>query len=891
MISKKNSSQKLQYHREEFINFCAINNETEIQNGLQIKAWGNDEGDREELKKQFGDNKIIPKKFNHFKKLFFTLFSPFNVLLWSIAIIQLIIYLTNKQEIIDLVSVIIILFMIFLASIVDYIQDYKAFKMNTDLNQMIENNVYILNKKVSNFHNVKIPELINGLNLIKQSELTQGDVIYLSAGDQVPADGRILWDKNLFVDQSSFTGEAELISKRCGPTIANENIFNLENIIYQNSKVSSGQCFAVILNVGENTYSNAMLKFNENSEGPTEYEIGLKKVTKIILLSLLFAFPLVFLLSFWKSGLLISSLIFAISLVVSITPESLPAIMTLNLHEGAKRLRQAKIVAKNNATTQSLGAVDLLCTDKTGTLTNSNITITDYKNFQQENSLQVFWYAYLNAYNQSNIANNIDIAILDQYPNKDNQIDEFNLLLEKPFTHDRRLVSVLLNKKTNQKFLQITKGSFEEILRVCKFVFENNKIRELTPSDHQTISENFEKIFAQGFRCIGVAFKEFLDINDFNEADCVYMGAIIFKDEVKPEVKSVIELLYKNNVDLKILTGDSQPASQLVANQVGILNPKAIQGEELAALKKADFAIAVQEQNIFCKLTPFQKAAVVEELQNQGHCVAFIGDGVNDSPALRQSDVGISVNNAAAVAKASSDAIMLEKDLLVLEKALLQGRHIFSNAIKYIKISVANNFSLMLTLIIALIWLDFQPMAPIHLLFQNLLYDFTNLIFVWDSVDSEVLIKPRKWSTKSILPFGLYNGLVATIISIINFAIIGYGFNLIAQINGGSELALKQFQAAFFLESFLTHMLLSLVYRTQHLAFFKSNPPWKILAIIGFFTIITFSIIFLPNLNGYLGFAYPPLLWLALIPGLLIFAWLLGELSKFSYQMIFKTWL
>ncbi|AXK51226.1 HAD-IC family P-type ATPase [Spiroplasma alleghenense] len=874
--------------KSEFFNIYNLDNDA-FKDKFGLKEWGLKEEEIISRKNDFGSNKIYNNSFNHWRKIFFSLFAPFNLLLWIIAIIQLVIYLTQGYEPIDMISFAIIIFMIFLSTSVDYFQDYKAYKMNKKLTQLIENHILVLRSKVDVFEDDSIKNLNSKLVLVEEGELTIGEVIYLSSGDKVPADARIVWSKNLTVDQSDFTGESEWIKKSISNKgNLNDNIFDLENIIYQNSKVTSGNCFAVVFGVGPKTYSNSM---NENDEknNVTEYELGLKKVTKVLLLTLVVIFPLVLLIMFLKNGLIVSSLVFAISLIVSITPESLPAIMTLNLYEGSKRLKNTKIVVKNNSTTQTLGAIDILCTDKTGTLTNSQIYLENYLNFDLQEDGDLLNLAFLNANFQSIISNEIDKTILRKNIYTPDDLKEMKLIDEIPFTHERRLVSTQIFQ--DKFYCQITKGGIEEILETISHVKTNGEIKKINIDDFESIKTKANFYSNQGYRLVGLGYKKSQSIFKIEEKNLIFLGFLIFTDTIKDGVGEVVELIYKNNVDLKILTGDSVSNSLRVAQTVGLRESKAISGKELEKLNNEELQAIASNYNVFCKLTPFQKAEIIKTLQDKNHCVGFLGDGVNDSIALKQSDVGISVNTASSIAKASADAIMLEKDLLVLEKAFLQGRHIFTNAIKYIKISVTNNFSFMLTLIIALLWFDFQPMLPLHLLMQNLLYDFTNLIFVWDNVDKQAIIKPKQWSTKSILPFAAFNAIAATIISVINFAIIGYGFGLVARIQGGDTNALQMFQAAFFLESFLTHMMISIIYRTDRISIFQSNVNWIILVIISSFAVIVFGMVFIPNLNNRLGFQSPPIIWISVLPALIITTWFLGEGNKLFYQKIFKSWI
>ncbi|MDQ0567665.1 HAD-IC family P-type ATPase [Mycoplasma yeatsii] len=878
-LNKKTNSQ-LKYKNEEYVKNISKAKLDKIEKILDSQI-GLDDKQREQNTSKFKNNYIVVKKFPIIKKMLESLVEPFSILLWIIGIIEFGIFTFVDRNAITLISAIMIIFMIFLASTVDFIQEYRAYQTNLELNKMIENHFLVLNKKITNikelnFDNVK-PDLIE----LEQSKLTIGDVVLLNQGDIVPSDCRIIWNDNLYVDQSTLTGENNAIKKDINNK--NKNLIELENILFKETTIVSGSCLAVVINVSENNYANSLLQSAEE-ESVSDYEKSMSKVTKILVFSILTLVPIITLISLIRNDFsnYSSAIIFGLSIAVSLTPEALPAIISSNLKLGSKKLSKEKVVIKKLSVIQNMGSVNVVATDKTGTLTLENINLNDYKDLNNQSSDLLKQYLYYNAYFQRNLFNNIDKAIVNANLNVD--LTKIKLLDEQQFSHETRINSVLIND--SKQNIQITKGSVEEMLEIISFV-NDKKVIKINDEIKNKIIKQANTWSEKGYRVILIATK----ITDQIETnDLVYQGMAMFEDVIKPEVEQAIETFKKYGVDVKVLTGDNKNTTKHIADKIGIKSSKLVAGEMLDKLNSSQIDELTKSVNIFYKLSPFEKAQIIHSLKKE-NVVAYLGDGVNDAIALKKADVGISVNNATPLAKSCADVILLEKDLNVLENAFVKGRQTFANAVKYIKITVASNFGIMLTLLISTMWLKFEAMSPIQLLIQNLIFDFANLIFVFDNVDEISIKKPKKWNIKTIIPFGIINGLVQTIISFINFFILYFALD----VKGQNMDAIHQFQTAYFLESILTHIVIILVYRTELISFIQSIPSKEMVIGMLFFACLPFMIIFadlntgdLFNFNlGNNNFKW----WFLILFGLEIFAWILAEVLKFTYKNIFKSWL
>lgn len=815
---------------------------------------------------KYGLNKQEDSKFNYVKVFFMTFLEPFNILLLCISLLQLLLYLFVKKEAADLVSSIFVFLMVILAVVVDFIQTIKIQKINNSLVEKVENKYYITNDNYDIF-NPDFKELKSNVICINEFDLTVGDILYLSQGDIIPADAKIIWANNLLVDQSTFTGESELKVKTNNQN-ETDNLFELENILLCQSTIESGVCFAQVFKIGNQTYSNHIVNNEESSK--SSYEIGLAKVVKRILLMILVCAPIIMLIFGLKTGEWVDAVIFAIVTVVSLTPEALPAIIAANLQYGAKKMAEQNILIKDFKTVQIMGSVDLLITDKTGTLTTDDFEIIDFEPYQfdKQKLKELF---YLNSSLQTSFNNLIDKKIVNALGGEFKSTTA-RLLEESSFNHiDRTLTTVV---DMNGKIVQITKGAIEEILNLLEL---DKQIKDKLLQEIKILNE-------RGILTIGLLSGE--------KDKLTFKGYIKYKSELKESAVEAINLFYKNNIDLKIATGDNLNTTLSIAKELKMNNLNYIEGTK-DLINHAD---SIGDYAIYSKLTPDQKRDVIDFHKSKGYTVAYICDGVNDIPALKGSDVGISVNNAKSITKKYSDIIMLEKDLSCLEQGFIQGRSIFTNAIKFIKITIAVNFGLMCSIILSTALFDFHAMSPIQLLLQNLIYDFSNLSFIFDKVDDKSIKKPSKWKTNTFVYFAIINGLVSFAISTMNFMIIGYGFGLVEDISNQSNLDLRdnlisQFQTYFFLESFITHMMLIVVLRTEFVSVIKSNPSIGVSISLVCYIILAFLVSMTPVLNDLFGFTNNiNLWWLAIMFGLILATWMLGETVKIIYKKIFKSW-
>lgn len=835
--------------------------------------------------KRFGSNQMSVKKFNHFKKFFEVLIEPFNLLLWAVALTEFFIYLFSGRRTIDLVSSLVVLFMIILAGFVDYIQELKAYQLNQKLKVLVTDNFFILNQEIDDISNFNFNEASKNLVQVNQNNLVIGDVISLKHGDLVPADARIIWENDLFVDQSTLTGESNPVKKEV--TNKAKKIVEYNNILFAQTVITSGKCYAVIINTGDKNYSQSILTMAEQVENHSDFSKGISKLTKMLVISILVTIPFIFVANGLRTASWVEALIFTLSIVVSLTPEALPAVISSNLKIGSKKLVKEHVIVKNVEVIQNMGSVDILCTDKTGTLTVDEIEVTDVIDINGQTSECVAKCAYTNAFFERNLTNKIDEAI---YLKFHQQFDAHNIKLidEVQFDHETKISTVLIKEGSTTK--QITKGSVTEMIAIISKVVVGDKTVSLDESYKKKINKLIDDLNKKGFRAIIVASKK---TNKIVSEDLEFEGIISFEDKLKADIKDVIKIIYDSGIDLKILTGDSLEVSQIIANKLSMRQENSVLAQNLMVHNQEKMYQQLIAANIFAKLSPFEKAKIIETLKMH-NTVAFLGDGVNDAGALKLADVGISVNNGTPIAKYAADVILLKKDLDVLEKSFLKGREIFYNALKYIKLTVAANFSLMITLLIGSIWFNFAAMSPIQLLIQNLTFDLGNLLFVIDRVDSTAIKKPIKWNIKSILPFVVVNSILMSIISITNFLVVGYGFGLFDHINQAGPdrmMYIEQFQTMFFIESMISHVFFVFFARTARVSIIQSRP-----SVAFFFSLL--SLLLIPFLFTYIApiasvfeLGKPPNWWLAVIPGLIILNWILVEATKSVMIKKFNLWI
>lgn len=876
---KKNKEMRFKYSEANKVKMLANSDLVFLSKNLNSKIGIIDEK-RNKQNEKFGNNQVSEKKFNHFKKFFEVLIEPFNLLLWAVALIEFFIYLFNGRRTIDLVSALVVFFMIFLAGFVDYIQELKAYKLNQSLKVLVSDNFFVLNQEIENISTFNFSDANKNLIQINQNNLVVGDVISLKQGDLVPADARIIWENNLFVDQSTLTGESNPIEK----TLFNKSkkIVEYNNILFAQTIITSGKCYAVIINTGDKNYSQSILTMAEQTENKSDFTKGISKLTKMLVISILVTIPFIFIANGVRTSNWIEALVFTLSIVVSLTPEALPAVISSNLKIGSKKLVKEDVIIKNIEVIQNMGSVNILTTDKTGTLTVDEIEVNSVLDINGKPSECVARCAYINAFFERNLTNKIDEAIYKKFNNKfDAHV--IKLVDDLQFDHESKINTVLVKDGNITK--QITKGSVAEMLAITSKVAIDNKIVNLDEDFKLKINKLINDLTKKGFRVIIIASKK---TDKIINKDLVFEGIISFEDKLKDDIKKVIKTIYQTEIDLKILTGDTLEVSEIIANKLSMTKENSLIGQDLIINDQEKLYQQIITSNVFAKLSPFEKAKIIETLKKH-NVVAFLGDGVNDVGALKLADVGISVNNAAPIAKYAADVILLKKDLEVLEGSFIKGREIFYNALKYIKLTVASNFGLMLTLLIGSIWFDFAVMSPIQLLMQNLTFDLANLLFVVDKVDSSAIKKPVKWNIKTIFPFVVVNSILMSLISITNFLIIGYGFNFFQDIS--NPQVIKQFQTMFFIETMISHIFFIFFARTAKVSIIQSRPSIYFFFGLLAFLLVPFLFTFVDSLANVFELAKPPLLWLAVLPGLIILNWVLVESAKAIMVKKFNIWI
>lgn len=821
----------------------------------------------------------IGRKNTKFSRILKALINPFNIILIFIAaIIYILDVVLGEQP--DYITVIIILSLVLISSVVSFIQGEKSNEATEQLTKLISNKADVLRDGV--------------LTEILMEDILPGDVVKLSAGDMIPADVRFISTKDTFVAQSALTGESnpvEKFSEKRNDKL--ESITDLENIGFMGSNIVSGVSYALVITTGNDTYFGTMAEQLSSPRDKNSFEIGVANVSKVLVFMMLVMVPLVFFINFLAKDTIgwEQSLLFAVSIAVGLTPELLPVIMTSTLATGAIAMSRHKVIVKDLGSIQTFGQMDILCTDKTGTLTEDKIILEKYMNLHGQDDFRVLRHGFLNSYFQTGLKNMIDIAIIERARKKDiyEVRDKYKVVDEIPFDFARRRMSVVLQDDTGKRQL-ITKGAVEEMLAISKFAEIGGKVVELTEESKKIALDTYYKHNNDGLRMIAVAQKnEVPDVDTFgvkDESDMVLIGFIGFLDPPKESAKEAIEALRHHGVRTIVLTGDSEGVAAKVCSKVGINHKEIILGSDVENMTDEELKERIQHVDLFAKLSPNQKERVVSLYQELGHTVGFLGDGINDALALKQADVGISVDTAVDIAKETADIILLEKDLMVLEEGVVIGRKTFGNVIKYIKMAVSGNFGNMFAVIGASIFLPFLPMLPVQILVQNLLNDFSQVGLPFDNVDHEYIDKPRKWNTKSILRFTAIFGPLSAVFDFLTFLVmwyvIGRGLN--------TEELEPLFQAGWFVFGTLSQIMIVHVIRTRKIPFIQSNASKPLIISSIAFGIPAILIAFTPiaetiNMTK-LPLGYIP--WLAAI--LFLYA-LSTQLLKIIFIKRYDEWL
>jgi Mg2+-importing ATPase len=801
-----------------------------------------------ELLEKNGYNKVESEdEVKWYDLVISSFFDPFSIILMCIIFISVFTDVILVQEK-SYAKIIILSLIILVSGTIHFIQDFKTKKSMQKLKEMVSSAITV----IRNGNEEEIP-LVN---------IVVGDIIKLSAGDIIPADLRIISSKDLFISQSSLTGESEPIEKFELNAKDTTEIFDLENICFMGTSIVSGAAMAIVIATGKNTYLGQMSKTMLTKKGDTAFDKGIKKITWLLIKITMIMVPIVFVINISTKGHILDSFIYAVAVAVGITPELLLVIVTSNLAKGSIDMAKKKTIVKDLNSIQNLGAMDILCTDKTGTLTQDHIVLEEYLDVHGNRDMRILRHAFLNSHFQTGLKNLIDIAIIEKAKNNNliNILDNYTKVDEIPFDFVRRRMSIVIEDKTSKKQL-ITKGAVEEILSICKYAEIDGKIEEINTELHDEIMEIAKNLNFNGLRVIAIAQKnEFyhdaktFGIND--ECDMILMGYVAFLDPPKESAKQAIKALNSYGVAVKVITGDNELVAKKVCYQVGIDTTNSLTGKQIENMSESEFLDVVQKTTLFSKISPIQKASIVKALQNKGHIVGYMGDGINDAPALVQADVGISVDSGVEIAKESADIILLEKSLMVLKDGLMEGRKVFANIMKYLKMGTSSNVGNMISVLFASIFLPFLPMLPIHILLQNLLYDISQIGIPFDNVDKEYLKVPRKWEIKEISKFILWFAPVSTFFDIATFGVLWF-------IVGANTVASQAlFQSGWFLEGLLSQTMIVHIIRTGKIPFVQSRPSGillfstAVITIIGLiipYTVIGSNLGLVPLTGVYLG--------------------------------------
>ena len=878
MIFKKKATsvaQKKNQSETTLRNFAFLN-ENEMFTLLETSMQGVSVAVAEGKLEENGRNIITTdKEKGVFGRLMESLVNPFNLVLFLVAVITFItdVVVAHKA---DITTTVIILALIIISSAIAFFQSEKSNNAAANLSKMISNKADVM----------RDGKLIE----ISIDEVVTGDIVKLSAGDMLPGDVRFLTTKDAFISQSALTGESAPVEKFSG--IRNEEtdaLTDLTNIGFMGTNILSGSATAIVLATGNETYFGAMAKSLSGDKAKNSFERGVDSVSKLLIRFMLVMVPVIFLINGFTKNDWAAALLFAVTMAVGLTPEMLPMIMTSTLARGAVSMAKHQTIVKNLSAIQTFGEMDVLCTDKTGTLTEDKIVLEKYMDVHGRDDMRVLRHAYLNSHFQTGLKNLIDLAIINRAEENEltAQLAQFTRVDEIPFDFARRRMSVVLESEGGKRQL-ITKGAVEEIVSICKFVEHDGEIQPLDGEHLAEAMRVYEEHNHDGLRVIAVAQKnnvagvEVFGIQD--ESDMVLIGFVGFLDPPKESAAQAITALREHGVRVVVLTGDSEGVAIKVCKKVGINTEKCLTGKDVDAMDEDAFRDAIRTCDLFSKLSPAQKQKVVDALQNDGHTVGYMGDGINDAPALREADVGISVDSGVDIAKETADIILLKKDLMVLEEGVVEGRRTFGNIMKYIKMAASGNFGNMISVMFASIFLPFLPMLPVHILTQNLLCDFSQVGIPFDSVDSEYLHSPRKWETKGIQRFMLLMGPLSSIFDILCFAVMWW----IVKANT-PELA-PLFQAGWFIFGTLSQILIVHMIRTSKLPFIQSRPSFPLVLSSVLIGVIAIVMAFTGIAVGFdlaiLPLTYAP--WLIL---LLLGYCVATQLFKGVYVRKFGEWL
>jgi len=824
------------------------NTSSEILKILETTELGLTSQDAENRIDKFGANKLKPKKKRGKIRLFLAQFkNPIILILLSTAILSFVL-----QDAIDGLIIIVILF---ISSFLGFWQEMNA---------------TIAIEKLLSIVNIKIKVLRNGIEQeINVEDIVPGDIILFSAGEIIPADSILLESKNLFVNEATLTGETYPVEKNPEPTSANDPLGKRTNVLFMGTSVISGIAKAVVVHTGKETEFGKISEKLEHKAPQTEFEHGLKRFGYLLSnLTLLFVI-FIFAINIFLSRPFLDSFTFALALAIGLTPQLLPAIISINLSRGAKRLADQKVIVKKLNSIENFGSMNVLCSDKTGTITQGIMELYSAVDINGKENEKVLTFAYINSFYELGYVNPIDQAIRESNKVK---IEGYQKLDELPFDFIRKRLSVLVQKEND--IVLISKGAVPNILKACSFVeLSNNEIDPLSRNMNQ-IQNYFKELSDKGFRILGVSYKKMdsnIHITNDNETDMTFLGFIVLHDPLKPGISRTIQELYRLGVNFKMITGDNKFVASYAGQQIGLKNTKVVTGTMIREMSDEALTKYVNETDIFAEVEPNQKEHIILSLKKSGNIVGYLGDGINDSTALHAADVGISVDNAVDVAKEAAAIVLLEKDLNILIEGVKEGRRTFANTIKYIFITTSANFGNMFSMAGASLFLPILPMLPKQILLTNLLTDIPAIAISTDNVDENLMERPRRWNIKFIYQFMIVFGIISSVFDYLTFIILLYVLKVTPGI----------FQTSWFLVSVATELIILLVMRTQKV-FLKSKPSKYLLINTLLMFGIVFALIYIP-FGNILGFTPLSIELLFVLGGIILLYIIMNEITKWIF--------
>ncbi len=845
--------------------------QAEVLQRLQASEAGLSPEQVDERRARVGENRVASERRASLPLQFVRrLLNPMNVLLLTLATLSLL--MGDRQ------APVIIFVMVLLSLVLSVLQERKSDKAAQKLRAMVHTTATVLRQPAPG---TDPAAAVAPVLEVPIQELVPGDIVHLSAGDMIPADLRVLAAKDLFVNQASLTGETLPAEKHAEPlhTAATE-IEDLNNICFMGTTVVSGTATGVIALTGRRAYFGGVAAIIAGQRTLTSFDRGVNRFAWLMIRFILVMAPLVFLVNGLTKGNWLEALLFATAVAVGLTPEMLPMIVTVNLAKGALAMSRQRVIVKRLNSIQNFGAMDVLCTDKTGTLTQDRVILQKHVDLLGAESEEVLQYAYLNSCYQSGLKNLLDMAVLHHAEADSLSViaARYRKIDEVPFDFERRRMSVAVEGAGRR--LLICKGAAEEVFAASRQGRAGGETFPLDQSHLVQLRTTSDELNADGFRVIAVAIKELpagqqtCSLHD--ESDLILVGYVAFLDPPKESAGKAIRALAAHGVAVKVLTGDNEVITRKICREVDLRVDRVVLGSELASVSAEQFAEVVDRAQVFAKLSPTQKAAVIAALQKNGHVVGFLGDGINDGPALKAADVGISVDSAVDIAKETADIILLDKSLLVLDQGVTEGRKVFANVVKYIRMGASSNFGNMFSVLGASAWLPFLPMAPIQVLANNLLYDLSQTAIPTDNVDPEYLARPRRWEIRDIGRFMVFMGPISSVFDYLTYLALFFVFG--AQTPAQAAL----FQTGWFVESLISQTLIVHIIRTHRLAFVESRASLPLILMGALVCAIGISLPYSPFASS-LGFTPLPTLYWPILAALIV--------GYFVLTHVMKAWL